>query len=347
MSAFDLTSLLPNVSSGLDNTGFLFGAGTSVEAGYPMMAGLTRQVIGALSGPERATLDEALSAAGLIYDPTNAEPNIEIIADAAMAHAINSGDSRFAALETRLRQFVTDVILAVADPKLDHHVRFLELLKARSFGRACCVYVLTTNYDILFELAGAITGVVIETGFVGSVERFFDQQRFVTACGAVQPNRRFEEHPVLTIRLIKLHGSISWVARDGRVFERHPSSIGAAEKRVMVLPRRGKVMDTLQHPHDVLFAVTSRALGNDCKYIASCGFSYGDDHINDNLIAPALTSGKIRLFALGAAETAGIASLKTAPAFSAGFDGSGISSGIAHGTGTDLWKFSKFVELFS
>jgi hypothetical protein len=41
----DLKAILPNISSSLDGTGFLFGAGTSREAGYPMMAGLTRQVI--------------------------------------------------------------------------------------------------------------------------------------------------------------------------------------------------------------------------------------------------------------------------------------------------------------
>lgn len=347
MAPISLATVLPNSSSGLDNAGFLFGAGTSFEAGYPMMAGLTREVVGALKVAERGALDDALSAIGLRYDPAIAEPNIEVIADAVMAHAVDSGASRSVALESRLRQLITDVILGVANPKLDHHVRFLELLKARAFGRACCIYVLTTNYDILFELAGAIAGVVIETGFVGSVERFFDQQRFITACGAMQANRRFEEHSVLTVRLIKLHGSVSWFARDGRVFERHPDSIGAAEKRVMVLPRRRKVMDTLLHPHDVLFAVTSRALGSDCKYVVSCGFSYGDDHINANLIAPALTNGKIRLFALSAIETSGMVHLKTAPAFSAGFGASGINGGIAHGTGTDLWKFSNFVELFA
>lgn len=347
MTFYNLGAMLPNISSGLENTGFLFGSGTSLEAGYPMMAGLTKDVVGALSTTERAALDEALSAIGLAYDSVTAEPNIELIADAVMAHAINSGGPRFVDLEARLRQLVTDVILGVTHPKLDYHVRFLELLKARAFGRACCVYILTTNYDVLFELAGAIAGVVVETGFIGSVERFFDHQRFVTACGAMQANRRFEERSVLTIRLIKLHGSVSWFTRDSKVFERHPTSISAAEKRVMVLPRRGKVMDTLLYPHDALFAVTSRALGSDCKYMVSCGFSYGDDHINANLIVPALTSGKIRLFALSASETVGMANLKAAPAFSAGFVTGGISGGTPHVTGTDLWKFSKFVELFA
>src|SRR3546814_8816417 len=94
----------------------------------------------------------------------------------------------------------------------------------------------------------------------------------------MQANARFSEHPVLTVRLVKIHGSVSWYSRGGRIFERHPESIPAGEKRVMVLPRRGKVMDTLQAPYDTLFRIMSQSLGADCKYLASCGFSFGDDH---------------------------------------------------------------------
>ena len=222
-----------------------------------------------------------------------------------------------------------------------------ELLKQRTYGRPSCIYFFTTNYDVLFEIAGALTGVVVETGFAGSVERFFDPQRFNTVCGALQGNARFAEHPELTVRLIKLHGSVSWFAHAGKIFERHPAAIPATEKRVMVLPRRGKVMDTLQYPYDTLFREMSQSLGTSCKYLVSCGFSYGDDHINASLIQPAVADAKIRLFALSANETAGMAALKTARAFGAGFDAAGISQGLPHATGTDLWKFSKFVELFA
>lgn len=343
----ELKAILPNLSNGLENTGFLFGAGTSVEAGYPVMAGLTRSVIAGLSTAERATFDEALHAASCVYDDAKGDPNIEFIADLVLAHAINSGDPRFSLLEGRIRELVTEEILGVASPKLDHHVRFLELLKARTYGRAACIYIFTTNYDILFELAGAEAGVIVESGFIGSVERYFDPLRFNTACGAMQPNNRFNEHAVLTVRLVKLHGSVSWYSRGGRIFERHPEAIPAGEKRIMVLPRRGKVMDTLQPPYDTLFRIMSQSLGADCKYMASCGFSFGDDHINTNLIQPAILSGKMRLFALAAAETDGMSGFKSAPAFGAGFNSSGITAGVKHGNGCDLWKFSKFVELFA
>lgn len=341
-----LEKVLPNIKNGgLSTTGFLFGAGTSVEAGYPMMPGLTRQVIGGLGVADRGYLDEVLDQVGLSYDAVKGEPNVEVIADHVIAHAISTQQTRFHALEVRLRELVTDVILAVGSPVLDRHVDFLTSLKSRAYGRPACVYIFTTNYDLLFEFAGAEAGVVVETGFIGSVERFFDPQRFAFSCGTLA-NSRFAEHPALTVRLVKLHGSVSWVSRNGRFFERHPTSIAAADRRVMILPRRRKIMETLHAPHDALFTAARGALGADCKYLVSCGFSFGDDHINDNLLHPVVSTGRIRLFALCEYETEGMKQLKTAGAFNAGFNDSGITNGVAHTDGTDCWMFSRFVKMF-
>lgn len=341
-----LEQVLPNMRSGsLSTAGFLFGAGTSVEAGYPMMPELTRKVVAGLSSAERDTLDEVLGAAGMTYDPTGGSPNVEVIADHVISHAISVQQPRFHELEAKMRHLVTEMILGVASPVLDLHVAFLDAIKRRAFGQPACVHIFTTNYDLLFELAGAEAGVVVETGFVGSVERYFDPQRFDFACGR-RLRGSFAEHAALTIRLIKLHGSVSWIGRDGRFFERHPAAIGKTDRRVMILPRRRKVMDTLHAPHDALFTAARNALGTQCKYLAACGFSFGDDHINENLLVPAVGGGKVRLFALCAEETAGMAVLKGSGAFNAGFNDGGISGGVPHANGTDRWKFSSFVEMF-
>jgi hypothetical protein len=114
----------------------------------------------------------------------------------------------------------------------------------------------------------------------------------------------------------------------------------------MVLPRRRKVIDTLMAPHDQLFGLTRRTIGADCKYLATCGFSFGDDHINQDLLAPPLAGGKARVFAFCAEETKGMAPLRRLKTFSAGFQTGGIKEGIDHTDGTDCWKFSRFVDLF-
>ena len=346
MSALTLPQLLPNLSSGLDGSCFFFGAGTSVEAGYPMMSTLTREVVGALTTDQRTALDDALGFSGKSYDNSSASPNIEEIADIVIAQMINSGDVRFSALEARIRQLITDRILAVTSPTLDYHQRFFEALRKRAFGLSCCVYIFTTNYDILLETAAALSGVAIETGFCGATDRFFDPGRFHTICGRASPGR-FTREPGLTVRLIKLHGSVSWTSHGSTFYERHPEAIASSERRVMILPRRQKVLDTLAPPYDALFGVASRFIGNDCKYIVSCGFSFGDEHINQTLIEPNLRANRCRLFALCKDEPAGISAFKSLPAFSAGFETGRISSGVASTASTDAWKFSQFVELFA
>jgi len=156
--SLDLATILPNITHSLEGTGFLFGAGTSAEAGYPMMSGLTRKVVGGLKPDERAVLDEVLKAVGSAYDDKAATPNIEELADLVIAHAINSKDARCATLETKFRELVVQEILSVKNPSLDNHVQLFRALSKRTFGRPCTVWIFTTNYDLLFEVAAAKAG---------------------------------------------------------------------------------------------------------------------------------------------------------------------------------------------
>ncbi len=343
--SLDLATILPNITHSLEGTGFLFGAGTSVEAGYPMMSGLTRKVVGALTAAERTVLDEVLKAVGAAYDDTAATPNIEEIADLVIAHAINSKDARCTALETKFRELVVQEILSVKAPKIDNHVQFFRALSKRTFGRPCTVWIFTTNYDLLFEVAAAKAGVLVENGFSGCTERFFNPGQFRATSGEVAGNR-FTPNNQLTVKLVKLHGSTSWTSDAGQIFERHPDALTGAANRIMVLPRRKKVMEALAPPHETLFAYMSRVLGGECKYVLCCGFSFGDEHINQHLVLPALQTGRIRLFTLNQFEPGGVADFKKLPSFGGGYSNEVFMGGKAATPGTDLWKFSEFVKLF-
>ena len=343
--SLDLATILPNITHSLEGTGFLFGAGTSVEAGYPMMSGLTRKVVGALSAAERTVLDEVLKAVGAAYDDATAMPNIEEIADLVIAHAINSKDARCILLETKFRESVVQEVLSVKTPIIDNHVQFFRALSKRTFGRPCTVWIFTTNYDLLFEVAAAKAGVLVENGFSGCTERFFNPGQFRATSGEIAGNR-FTPSNQLTVKLVKLHGSISWTTDAGQIFERHPNAITGVATRIMVLPRRKKVMETLAPPHETLFAYMSRVLGGECKYLLACGFSFGDEHINQHLVLPALQTGRIRLFTLNECEPSGVADFKKLPSFGGGYSKEVIMDGKAAPPGTDLWKFSEFVKLF-
>lgn len=343
--ALTLDHLLPNLSQSINGIGFLFGAGASFQAGYPLMTTLTRQVITGLSTSEKIELTEVLDATGRTYDAVTATPNIEEISDLTIAHALNSGDTKYSVLEQRLRNLIVQTLLAVASPNLDNHVRFFLGLKRRTFGLASSVWIFTTNYDILLETAATMAGVRLENGFSGTTSSFFDTSRFGELHGS-SDGQRFSPYSGLVVKLIKLHGSLSWHMDDNQLLEQHPASLATLTPRTMVLPRRRKVMDTLSPPFDQLFALASRTIGNDCKYLISCGFSYGDEHINQNILLPALRAGKCRLAALCDVEPPGLAEFKTLPTFTGAFSNNAWQGTVSTVETTNLWRFNEFAEAF-
>ncbi len=309
------------------------------------MTVLTRQVIAGLSASEKSDLAVVLNATGLSYDDATATPNIEEIADLTIAHALNSGDARYAILEQRLRELIVEVLLSVASPNFDNHVRFFEGLKRRTFGMPTTVWIFTTNYDVLLETAAALAGVRLENGFSGSTTGFLDVSRFDQMYGNGD-GQRFLPYKGLVVKLVKLHGSLSWYTDGDRVLEQHPSSLPLNVTRVIVLPRRRKVMDTLSPPYDRLFAQASRTIGSECRYLISCGFSYGDDHINQNILLPALRAGNCRLTALCGLDPPGLVPFKKLPTFTGAFPNYGWSRGMQTADSTALWQFDQFVQQF-
>lgn len=339
-----LSQLFPGIETGLNRIGFLFGAGTSKEAGYPLMGDLTITVVSNLGPALRTTLDEILAAKALTYDPASGTPNIEIISDFVTEYFVTTQDPRYGDLESEIRKLIVDVILSVKSPDITHHVRFLEALKRRAHGTSSTVTILTTNYDVLFELAAGEVGLRVETGFDGPLRRHFDPTVFDLARGTVEKTR-FTHRSELHLNIIKLHGSVSWLKHGGRVFESGIDLGGAMPERALVLPRRKKIMDTLSEPFDQLFTRASRTLGSNCQFLVACGFSFGDKHINDQLIFPKLAAGKIRMTALCGEEPECLGQLKKFPPFHAGFPANCFIDQKDTGAGTDLWKFSALAQL--
>lgn len=340
-----LDQLLPSLSQSLNGIGFLFGAGASSQAGYPLMTALTRQVIAGLTSSEQADFATVLSAAGRTYDAVAATPNIEEIADLTIAHSINSGSPRFTNLEQRMRELIVQTLLSVTNPNLDHHIRFFQGLKSRTFGLPSTVWIFTTNYDVLLETAAAMAGVRLESGFSGATTRFLDVARIGQVCGSTD-GQKFLPHSGLVVKLIKLHGSLSWYVDRGQVLEQHPASLMPATPRTMVLPRRRKVMDTLSHPYDQLFAQASRIIGTECRYLISCGFSYGDEHINQSILLPALRAGRCRLTALCGFDPPGLSDIKALPTFQGAFPSHAWAGAAQTTDTTNLWQFDQFAQAF-
>ena len=339
-----LSQLFPGIATGLNRVGFLFGAGTSKEAGYPLMSDLTKSIVSSLPSSHRATLDEILGARGFTYEPASGTPNIEILSDLVTEYFVTTEESKYGELESEIRRLIVESILSVTSPDLTHHVRLLEALKRRAHGTSSTVTILTTNYDVLFELAAAEVGVRVETGFDGPLRRVFDPAVFDLARGTVN-KARFTPRSELQLNIMKLHGSVSWRKIGAQVIESGLDLQSPTSERFMVLPRRRKIMDTLAEPFDQIFTRASRTLGTSCQYLVSCGYSFGDKHINDQLIFPKLNAGQIQLTAMCGTEPECLDDLKRFRPFHAGFPDNCFVNGADTGTGTDLWKFSALARL--
>ena len=113
----------------------------------------------------------------------------------------------------------------------------------------------------------------------------------------------------------------------------------------MVLPRRRKITETLDMPFGEIFRLSEKVIGSQCKYLVSCGYGFGDEHINSTLLLPKVQQGKIKLTALVKDDTTNLDELRSLSAFSFGTMSSIKKNGSLLTVGTDLWQFDKFVNL--
>ncbi|WP_170419446.1 SIR2 family protein [Ruegeria atlantica] len=341
----NIEEFVPKAGTSIDNLGFLLGAGTSFESGYPLVSGLTKDVVRALSTDDRSALDDALAAKGLAYDDGKGLPNIEEISDIVIEHHTNSQLPKFQSLREKIRELVRDAILGVTHPDISNQVALLERLKRRAFDRPTNVWFLTTNYDLLLEEACAEVGLKLINGFCGATKRFFSEQEFSIVSGTTSGSR-FTPESGLTIRLVKLHGSVSWYRKGDRVFEAAPSAIVEQDARCMVLPRRSKVIETLSGPYDGLFRISNSVLGRRCKHLIASGFSFGDSHINDSLVKPHISSGGISLCNFCEVEPEDLSDLRARPNVLHVCRDKKVIGGRETEEESEAWMFSKFVELF-
>ena len=137
------------------------------------------------------------------------------------------------------------------------------------------VRLFTTNYDTLIEDALALANVPYWDGFSGGAIAF-------------RTHRFGDEEPKSAIRacIIKLHGSSDWhLGDDGKVwrvreFDTYPNRHGL----ILIHPQATKYAATQRDPFAAQFDLFRKALDNrDDNVLAICGYSFGDEHINDEI----------------------------------------------------------------
>src|SRR5690606_29959946 len=103
----------------------------------------------------------------------------------------------------------------------------------------------------------------------------------------------FSERVDLTNKCLiyKLHGSVDWQRNEnGILFKvRYGANYLKNESEIMIYPQATKYVETQKDPFFYLFNGFRNALNyNEDNVLVTCGYSFGDNHIN-NEIEAALT----------------------------------------------------------
>lgn len=289
------------------NQVWLLGAGASLDAGLPLMGPLTNFVLERLKGSDSEPLVSAIW--NDLIEGAHIEHLLSHLGDFyALAERVKSKtatiDGESYDLESmkqahaEVLKYITYAIHwgykydweaktgeagsplnSIVD--IEPHCQFVRaLLGTRRSGmenRRPPVRFFTTNYDTLLEDSLALERYSYWDGFSGGAIAYRSHRY-----GADEPSlsQRYDAH------IMKLHGSIDWHLDDGghlirvRLGDKYPGKA----KRVMIYPQATKYVATQRDPFSSQFDLLRRNLGTkEGNVLAVCGYSFGDEHINQEI----------------------------------------------------------------
>ena len=270
--------------------GFLFGAGSSFATGIPStrVPAVAEMTIKIVSEVEKCSAIFAAAVNEMRGEIGDELFNIESLLSSIEAkravigcgtlNGLNSSD--FADLATCVKGHVVNLVSIHKTLKpedrsnLAHSKLSSWVSKAR---RSFPAEIFTTNYDYLFEIALEGSGIPYFDGFSGSYEPFFCPE-------AVED---VEAYPHL-VKLWKMHGSLGWTYRDSdKAVIRNNSAVAES---ILIYPSHLKYNTSKKQPYVGLIDRLCTFLQQDDAVLITCGYSFGDNHINER-IATSLRRG--------------------------------------------------------
>lgn len=274
---------------------FLVGAGCSKCAGLPLMEELTTNVLN--SGDLDADTTNILK--GIQDSFTGASgPNIEdylseiidllAIAERRVERGATDNqvfikEKQYAGPQLReaaekIKRTISDII-ECKDKKIDItvHREFVKAvhrpIRPGKIDSSGCVDYLCLNYDTLLEDALALERISFSDGLDGGVTGWWNPSVF--------------ERDGLSSRIFKLHGSINWCEFDDDPLPRRVAGNvnvqSEGDKRILIWPASTKYRETQRDPYAQLAEQGRKALraaSGSQKILISCGYRFGDSHIN-------------------------------------------------------------------
>lgn len=140
----------------------------------------------------------------------------------------------------------------------------------RRVSRRNAIEIFTTNYDVLVERSLEMGRVPCFDGFVGSYLPFFVPEVFEQDSMTPPPD---------WVRLWKIHGSVNWIVHGEGASKRIVR--GPVSRRgEMIMPSELKYDESRKQPYRAIMDHLARTLKRPGALLVTCGYSFGDQHIN-------------------------------------------------------------------
>ncbi|CEA12735.1 SIR2 family protein [Methanobacterium formicicum] len=277
--------------------GFLFGAGTSLARKkddhpyIPAIGELTEIIEAELTQYEDAInqIKDEIGEANYNIETllTNLEKKKDVIFGDTEINGLNLDDisDLITLIKTEIRKNVSiHEKLMENEIYLENsiHSDFTEWINRadRKYG----IEIFTLNYDYLFELGLELKNVPYYDGFTGSFMPFFNSDSV----------EDFEFLPRQT-KLWKIHGSLGWHhdKRSGKVLRKDSS-----ENDILIYPSTLKYSDSKKQPYISFLDRLSNFLRRDDSILITCGYSFGDEHINERIVTALNSNSSSHVFSL-------------------------------------------------
>ena len=261
--------------------GFLFGAGTSLvknldtkEPYVPAIQKMTKDIVDAIVNETwKKTIDEIkteIEGDNKLFTIETLLSKLELKKQVVGCGKINELDKHgFEDLIIEIKKQIHSKV-SIQD-RIDCtklvHTAFAEWIQKAD--RKTAVEVFTTNYDYLFEVAFEYISLPYYDGFTGSFKPFFDGQSVDD----------FSFMPKET-KLWKIHGSLGWHYDEklGKVIRTKPD-----DTDILIYPSTLKYDQSRKQPYTALGDRLSNFIKQDDTVLIICGYSFGDEHINERI----------------------------------------------------------------
>jgi hypothetical protein len=276
------TDLLQRLAPSKMRVGFLLGAGCSLSVrgadGKPLIpeiAGLTKQVKDSLDNDGKLkegaqTVWNRVAARGISV------PTIEDVLSHIRTLRSLCGADLTGTIDGFTGKVLRDLDLAICE-----HIRGLvskplptsdtpyHVLASwiQAIPRERPVEIFTTNYDLSLEQALEERLMPYFDGFVGSDSAFLDLDSMIE-----------DDLPPRWARLWKIHGSINWWMTAKRTIRRSRDKVKG--EQLLIYPSHLKYDQSRQMPYYAMLDRLRVFLHSDQCILLTCGYSFGDEHIN-------------------------------------------------------------------